>query len=938
MTTNEKTDYKHTLNLPRTDFPMQAKLNVREPERLAKWAQMDLARKILEKREQEGAPNFCLHDGPPYANGDIHIGHALNKVLKDLVVRYKTMAGHRSYYVPGWDCHGLPIEQKVLQKLGHKARSMPAIEIRRQCHDYARKWVDVQREQFKRLGVGGDWEHPYLTLDPAIEHGILSAFRDLVARGLVNKGFRPVYWDPVYQTALAEAEIEYETHVSDSIYVKFPLIDSESVEALKGLANVSLVIWTTTPWTLPANLAVCLHPDFEYVALAVGAEHFIVARELVESFRKECKIGEARVAATLRAQPLEKMTCRHPIFEDRTSLVILGEHVTLEAGTGCVHTAPGHGVEDFVVGKRYALPVFVPVDNAGRFTADYPEMEGVNVFDANPRLVEKLRVSGLLLGHAKFEHQYPYSWRSHQPIIFRATEQWFMDLDAQGVRRQALEAIDQVQWIPNWGRERIYSMVEQRPDWCLSRQRSWGVPIPAIRSKRDGKSILHPGLIDRFLDLVAKQGTDAWFTEPLESFWPADFTGETGETRPEDFDKEFDILDVWFDSGSTSLSVCERREGLGFPVALYLEGSDQHRGWFQSSLLVAVGARGRAPYEAVLTHGFILDGEGVAMSKSKGNVISPQQIVEKIGADGLRLWVVSEDYRADIKLSPDLLRQTSEAYRRIRNTFKFLIGNLYDFEPARDGLAVGDLEEFDRWMLGQLGELTGRVRRAYENYEFHRIYHLVHTFCSVQISALYVDVVRDRLYCSAPADATRRAAQTVCHALLDTLTRLVAPVLVFTADEVWEFGRLGPEPSVHMADLPAPPGEWEDAALREKFERLLALRGEVAKALEEARRAKTIGGNLDAQVSIAAGTAEEAEFCTKNIALLRNLFIVSHVRVDAAPAAGLTGALWRIEVKAAAGRKCERCWMIGPQVASEGKHTGLCPRCAEVVGRIDPSS
>ena len=930
-----KLDYKQTINLPQTAFPMQAKLPEREPQRLAKWQAEDLAGRILKNRE--GAPNYCLHDGPPYANGDIHIGHALNKILKDLIVRYKTMTGHYALYVPGWDCHGLPIEQKVIQKLGNKIREMAPAEIRRQCHDYAMKWVDTQREQFKRLGIGGDWDHPYLTLDPAVETGILGAFRDLAAKGLVHKGFRPVYWDPVYQTALAEAEIEYETHTSDSIYVKFPLVDAGSVPALGGLKNVSIVIWTTTPWTLPANLGICLHPDFEYVALTAGEEHYIVAKELAESFRKACDLPEATLAATMTAADLVGKHARHPIFTDKTSLVILGSHVTLEAGTGCVHTAPGHGVDDFNVGKANGLPVFVPVDGAGRYTAEYPEMQGVNVFEANPRIVEKLRGEGHLLAASKIQHQYPFSWRSHKPIIFRATEQWFMYLDDGGVRERAMQAIDtEVQWIPSWGRDRIYNMVSARPNWCLSRQRSWGVPIPSIHSKSEGKSILCLPLIEKFIEVVREKGTDAWFTEPLEAFWPEGYVYEpTGESRPEQFEKEFDILDVWFDSGATSIAVCEARPGLKRPASLYLEGSDQHRGWFQSSLLVGIGTRDQAPYEACLTHGFVLDEKGEAMSKSKGNVISPQEIVNRLGADGLRLWVISEDYRSDLRISKNILDHIAEAYRRIRNTFRFLIGNLADFDPACDAVAVEELEESDRWALGQLGELVARVTEAYDTYEFHRIYHMVHGFCSVQLSALYLDIIKDRLYCSAPGDATRRSAQTVCHAMLDTIVRLVAPVLVFTADEVWEFAKLGPEASVHLADYPKARPEWQmPEALAAKWATLLELRGEVGKVLEEARRAKAIGHSLDAEVAIEAKNAEDFEFLTKNIALLKNLFIVSHVRVTFEGSNNQSQSSWKIAVSPAPGAKCERCWMIDPQVGEDAKHPGLCPRCADVVKRI----
>ncbi len=933
MSKQEKVDYKDTLNLPRTDFPMQAKLPQREPEMLARWQEQDLYGQIL--RERADAATYCLHDGPPYANGDIHMGHALNKVLKDLLVRYKTMTGHRVYFVPGWDCHGLPIEQKVLQdiqKRGERARDLEPITIRRRCHDYALKWVDVQREQFKRLGVMADWDHPYLTIQPEVEAGILSALRDIVARGLVRKGFRPVFWDTEFQTALAEAEIEYEEHVSDSIYVKFPLIDAQAVAGLEAFANLSIVIWTTTPWTLPANLAVSLHPDFEYVVVAVGDEHYIVAKELLAAFAKACSLENPEVVGKVDPRSLERRLCRHPIFADKTSMVVLGDHVTLETGTGCVHTAPGHGADDFLIGRRYELPVFVPVNEAGRFTAEVPEWEGLKVFDANPRIVEKLRADGILLAHSKYRHQYPYSWRSHKPIIFRATEQWFMDLEAGAVRECALGAIDnQVEWIPAWGRERIRNMVEARPDWCLSRQRSWGVPIPSIRSKTEGKSILDLRLVERFIERVREEGTDCWFTRPLEDFWPEGFVYEpTGESRPEQFEKEYEVLDVWFDSGTTHISVLEARAGLASPASMYLEGSDQHRGWFQASLLVGIGARDRAPFERVLTHGFVLDEKGEAMSKSKGNVISPKEVIDQIGADGLRLWVVSEDYRSDVSIARDKLKQISEAYRRIRNTFKFLLSNLYDFDPAVDAVPEQGLEELDRWALHQLAELVERVTGAYDRYEFHRVYHYVHNFCAVTLSALYLDITKDRLYCSGQADSTRRAAQTVCHALLDTLVRLVAPVLVYTADEVWQFGRLGAQASVHLVDFPQARPQWRDGELAARWERLLELRGEVSRSLEEARRAGRIGHSLDAAVALVARDEAEAEFLSNQLALLKNLFIVSDVQVRQ-PSQGEPGA---ILVEKASGAKCERCWKIDPDTGRRPEHPGLCPRCADVVKRI----
>ena len=934
MSTQEQMDYKPTINLPKTDFPMKAALTEREPERLARWESSRLYDQILANRAD--APDFSLHDGPPYANGNIHIGHALNKILKDLVTRYKSMAGFRSYYVPGFDCHGLPIEQKVLSDLKGKAATMSPAEIRALCHAEAVKWIGVQIEQFKRLGIQGDWDHPYRTLDHDVEVGILQALRDMIARGFVRKGFKPVLWDPVYRTALAEAEIEYATHVSDSIYVKFPLIDSESVPGLAGLANVSLVIWTTTPWTLPANLAVSLNPDFEYVVIGYGDEHYIVARGLAEAFIAACKLSPASVVATVNPRDLERKTAQHPIFDDKTSLIILGEHVTLEAGTGAVHTAPGHGVDDFNVGKRYGLDVFVPVDGAGNYTEDYPAMQGVNIFKANPEIVELLRASGLLVGHSKYEHQYPHSWRSHKPVIFRATAQWFIELDTSGIREKALKAIDEdVQWIPAWGRDRIFNMVTARPEWCLSRQRAWGVPIPSIRSKQTGDSVLDIRIVEKLMERVATSGTDVWFTEPLEAFWPEGFVYEpTGENKPEDFEKEFDIVDVWFDSGSTHIAVLEKREGLSSPAAMYLEGSDQHRGWFQSSLLIGIGTRDCPPFKNVLTHGFILDGKGEAMSKSKGNVISPAEIIKEMGADGLRLWVVSEDYRADMKISKDILKRVSEAYRRIRNTFRFLLGNISDFDPAQHALPVDQLDGHDRYTLAQLNELIEKVGAAFESYEYHRIYHLAHNFCAVTLSARYLDMIKDRMYCSAPADATRRSAQTTSYAIAQTLARLLAPVLVFTMDEVWEFGKFGPESSVHLADFPKPNPQWAATPeLNAKWERLLDAKSIANVALERAREEKTIGNSLDAAVTLTPRNDEEREFLTKNLANLKYLFIVSQVEIEASNADSGAEALLARVVKASGG-KCERCWTIDPEVGRHAGHPGLCPRCVDVVKRV----
>ena len=927
--TQESKTYRPTVLTPRTDFPMRANLPEREPERLARWEALGLYNRLQELRQ--GRPTFILHDGPPYANGDIHLGHALNKTLKDIVVRYKSLKGFRAPFVPGWDCHGLPIEQQVLKEIGPAIHDLPPIEIRRRCHAYAARYLNLQREQFKRLGVLGDWDRPYATFTPDYEVGILSLFRDLVARGLVRKGRRTVHWDPVFRTALAEAEIEYHEHTSDSIYVRFPLRNVERYPSLAGLGPVDLVIWTTTPWTLPANRAVCLHPGLPYVVLAHDGRRSIVAEGLAEAFLKACGLS-GRSVARLRASELERAECDHPIFSDRRSLVVLGEHVTLDMGTGCVHTAPGHGREDFAIGQRYGLEIAVPVDERGRFTQAYPAMAGVDVFEANPRIIEELRRRGLLLAAGKIVHEYPYSWRSRRPIIFRATEQWFLELDEGNLRQKALQAIDQaVQWIPPWGRERIRAMVAARPDWCLSRQRAWGVPIPAVRSKRSGTSILDLGILEAFIAGVADRGSDVWFTEPLSAFWPENFVYEpTGESRPEEFDKEFDVLDVWFDSGASHVACLERDPRLAAPADLYLEGSDQHRGWFQSSLLTSIGGRDRPPFRQVLTAGFVLDEQGRAMSKSLGNVISPSDLMERYGADILRLWVASEDYQADMRASEEILQRVAEAYRRIRNGLRFLLGNLHDFDPAACYIDFTQLEEIDRWMLSLLAGLVETVDQAYATYEFHRVYHSIYGFCNAELSTVYLDVIKDRLYCSAPGDPTRRAAQTVLYEALRTLTPLLAPIVPFTSDEVWEYGRL-PGQSVHLSQLPDPDRRWRDLPLEAKWGRLLALRDEVSVALEAARRARTIGHSLDALLVLNPRDEAERRFVSENLALLENLLIVSDLRL------GEIGGDrdGRLKVLQAEGRKCERCWKMDLRVGEAADHPTLCPRCVDVIRRLE---
>jgi len=922
-------NFKDSLNLPRTGFPMRANLGSREPERLAHWESCNLYQQVLSKNE--GGPSFILHDGPPYANGDIHLGHALNKIIKDIIVRYKSMRGFHAPYVPGWDCHGLPIEQIILKRIGEKVNEMKPEQLRELCRENAAKYVNIQREQFKRLGVAGDWERPYLTFDSQYEAGVLRCLRDLVARGLVRRGFRTVHWDPVFRTALAEAEIEHHSHVSDSIYVRFPLRNPAEFKELNGLSNVSLVIWTTTPWTLPANLGVCLHPEFDYVAISHGEQTYVVAEALAESFLKACKIENGAIGAKFKAASFERGECGHPIFPDRTSLIMLGKHVTLEQGTGCVHTAPGHGSDDFEVGRRYGLPVVVPVDDSGCFTAEYPDMEGVSVFDANPKIVTALSEKGLLVGAGKITHEYPYSWRSNHPIIFRATEQWFMELGEGNVREKALAAIDgDVQWIPHWGQARIRSMVENRPDWCLSRQRAWGVPIPAIRSKKSGKSILDVRVIDSFIKVVEEKGSDAWFIEPLERFLPEGFVHEpTGESSPEDFEKQYDILDVWFESGASHIACLEQDERLSSPADLYLEGSDQHRGWFQSALLTAMGSRDRAPFRAVLTHGFILDGKGNAMSKSKGNVISPLKLTNKTGADVLRLWVISEDYSNDMAISDEILKHIGEAYRNIRNALRYQLGNLYDFDPQANATPPEQLWPIDAWALHKTAGLIRQVTEAYEAYEFHKIYQLCNKFCAVTLSATYHDILKDRLYTYGDNSPGRRSAQTVLHSILQTLMRLLAPVLVFTTDEAYSFSSSDSElteGSIHLQSWPEDLETRLDPETISEVEQLLKVSNLVNEKLESLRREKIIGQSLEAAVSFSGGRNNaQYKLLQKHEPSLTEICIVSQINLTESPDPDESLS---IEAVHAEGERCPRCWRWLNELV-KAQPADVCSRCQE---------
>ncbi|MHB8926974.1 MAG: isoleucine--tRNA ligase [Bacillota bacterium] len=922
-------DYSQTLNLPKTDFPMRANLPQREPEIQKKWDGIDIYG--LVRRAHAGRDKFILHDGPPYANGDIHIGTAMNKILKDIVVKFKSLQGFDSPYVPGWDTHGLPIERQAMKAEGLKREDVTAVQLRARCREFALKYRDIQREEFKRLGVRGDWDDPYLTLKPEYEARQIEVFGEMARRGFIYKGLKPVYWCPVDQTALAEAEIEYAEKRSPSVYVKFPVVDGKGVIPEK---DTYVVIWTTTLWTIPANLAITLNPDLEYVVLRTEKGRLVVARDLVDPVMKEIELGEASVDKTFTGRELEGARCRHPFF-DRDSVIILGDHVTLEQGTGCVHTAPGHGQEDFEVGRKYNLPVLNPVAGDGKFTAEAGPFAGLFHEDASKPIAEELERRGMLLKLGFIRHEYPHCWRCKSPVIFRATEQWFASVE--GFRKDALKAIDEVEWIPAWGRERIHNMVADRQDWCISRQRVWGVPIPVFYCADCGEPLITKESIAAVADLFRRHGSDAWFaTEAAEILAKGTKCGSCGGGK---FRKESDIMDVWFDSGTSHAAVLETRDALRWPADLYLEGSDQHRGWFQSSLLTGVATRGRAPYRAVLTHGFVVDGEGRKMSKSIGNVIYPEKVIKQYGADILRLWVSSSDYKDDVRVSDDILKQMAEVYRKIRNTTRFLLGNLNDFDPARDRVPYDKLQEIDRFALHRLQGLIGRVTKAYADYEFHLVYHDVHNFCVLDMSAFYLDVLKDRLYTSKAGSTARRAAQTVLYDILEALVRLIAPVLTHTAEEIWGYlpaaaDRPG---SVQLADWPVARPELADEKLAGRWERLLAVREDVLKTLETARQAKAIGNSLEAETVIWA-SGEDRKLLEEFRDQLATVFIVSVVTLapeGEKPAAEALRGERRpdlaVQVRTAPGAKCERCWTYSPTVGTDEAHPGLCDRCRSAI-------
>ncbi|MFP4573106.1 MAG: isoleucine--tRNA ligase [Desulfobacterales bacterium] len=931
-------DYKKTLNLPQTGFPMKASLAAREPEQLKKWENENLYELI--RKQSGGRKAFILHDGPPYANGNIHIGTALNKILKDIVVRSRQMSGFNSEYVPGWDCHGLPIEHNVDKSLGSKKKSMSSSEIRLECRKYAEKYIDVQRSEFKRLGVMGDWENPYLTMNFAYEAEIARQCCKFALNGSLYRSKKPIYWCCSCGTALAEAEIEYGDESSPSVFVAFPMADDpgELDSALSG-KNVFVVIWTTTPWTLPANLAVALHPEFKYAAVETKKHGvLILARDLVENCMEVFGASDYKIIADIDPSAMENIRLKHP-FIDRTSLVVLAKHVTLEAGTGCVHTAPGHGREDYEIGLEYGLDAYSPLDEKGCFTNEVPEYEGKFVFAADSEIIQRMKNDGTLLASQQLTHSYPHCWRCKKPVIFRATPQWFISMEKTGLRQKALEAIDTVQWIPAWGRERIYSMIKHRPDWCVSRQRAWGVPITMFYCADCGELVINSEIAERVYSAFLEKGADIWFEKEAGFFLPE------GTVCPGcgsgSFEKETDILDVWFDSGVSHAAVLDARESLTWPADLYLEGSDQHRGWFHSSLLTAVGLKGAAPYRSVLTHGFVVDGEGKKMSKSQGNVIAPKKVIDRYGAEILRLWVAASDYKDDIRISENILKQLSDAYRRIRNTCRFMLGNLYDFAHGHNNIELSEMPDMDRFMLHRLQGLIERCTRAYDEYEYHVVYHSLYNYCTIDLSSVYLDILKDRLYTSPAESAARRSAQTVMFQTLIAITRIMAPILPFTAEEIWSFAPQWKdmEKSVHLADFPEVKAEFRDEDLAQKWETLLKIRGEATRCMETARAQKVIGHSLDASLGLAAAP-DLYNLLDSYSADLRAFFIVSAVQLlplqqadDSFSDTLIQGLKIRVEPSCA--EKCQRCWVHDQTVGTDSRHPEICARCSGALEKTE---
>jgi isoleucyl-tRNA synthetase len=935
----EPLELKKTLNLPKTDFPMRASLPQNEPKQLAAWQEANIYERILEARK--GKPLFELHDGPPYPTGEIHLGTGLNKILKDLVVKTKSMAGYYAPYVPGWDCHGLPIETQVEKELGGKGKVPPA-EFRRLCREFATRYVEQHKRDFKRLGIFGRWSDPYLTMSFDYEATIAGAFLEFMEKGFVYRGRKPVYWCIHDSTALAEAEVQHEDHTSPSIWVKFPVVGGGKADAANIGSDVSAVIWTTTPWTIPHNRALAFHPDFDYAVVETEKGALLLATERIPALQAECGIKEARVRTTLKGRAFEGMKFQHPFLPIQVP-GILASYVTLDQGSGIVHTAPGHGVDDFNSGIKYNLEIYAPIDDRGVYLEGLPEYKGKDVFSANPIIVKLLADRGALLGHHDYKHSYPHCWRCHNPVIFRATEQWFIKMDqaAHGanitLRAETLEKIRGVKWIPDWGEERMSEMIAGRPDWCVSRQRFWGVPIIVFYCDACGTRLEDYAALRNVVRWFEKEGADAWYKHTPEELLPEGTECSCGAGK---WRKENDILDVWFDSGSSHLAVLK---GPGeWPADIYLEGPDQYRGWFHSSLLIGIGIRDNAPYRGVITHGWTLDEKGQPMSKSLGNALYPAEITERWGADLLRLWVASVEYQADVKMSERVMTQLGEAYRKIRNTFRYGVNNLFDFNPARDVVPNERLEEMDRWMLELTADLVKKCRDWYTAYEFHRVYHAIHDFCVVDLSAFYYDVLKDRLYTKAAASRTRRSGQTAVWKITSALVRLVAPILVFTAEEIWRsLPKAQGEPeSVHMSVF------FDQADLRtglsaekiDVWELLSKVRSEVLKALETARNEKRINSGLEAKVLLNAGLELKAKL-NHYLPILPSLFIVSQVDFLNAVAGEYRSETipgLEITVHKADGKKCERCWNYSVHVGENRRYPTICERCSEALDEIEP--
>ncbi len=923
--------YKETINLPDTEFSMRANLSERENDYEKFWEENNIYERAIQNRK--GNEPFILHDGPPYANGDIHIGTALNKILKDIVTRYRTMQGYYSPYVPGWDTHGLPIEHKVTKEMGDKAKELSVAELREKCAEYALKYVERQKEQFRRLGVWGEWDNPYLTLRKEYEVKQVEVFGEMAKKGLFYKGKKPVHWCPSCETALAEAEVEYKEIRGPSIYVKFPLKTKVEVGGVELLPEDSfVVIWTTTPWTIPSNLAITLHPDLDYVVIKTGSDKLVMARELVEQVMKETGIDEYKIIGEpFKGTELEYEKCTHP-FEDRDSILILGRHVTLEQGTGCVHTAPGHGHDDFIVGSEYGLDVYAPMDNRGIFTEEAGRFAGMHYDKVNIKVTEILEDKGLLMNLDFIDHKYPHCWRCKGDLVFRATDQWFASIDA--IKEEAIEAVHSVDWFPAWGEERMENMISERSDWCISRQKKWGVPIPIFYCSECGEAIINDETLTAVKELFAREGSGAWYEYNATEILPEGYT--CPHCGGKKFTKEEDIMDVWFDSGVSHRAVLENRDYLNWPAEVYLEGTDQYRGWFNSSLLTAVATEGKAPYKQVVTNGFTVDAKGNKMSKSRGNVVAPMEVIKKFGADILRLWVTSSDFKYDMNVSDKILEQNSEVYRRIRNTFRFILGNIGDFDVNVNYIPFAERREIDRWIVIRLQEVIKNLNNAYEKYEYHRVYHDIHNFCAVEMSSLYADIIKDRLYTDGTDSISRRSAQSSLYDILITLVKLVSPVLVHTAEEVWQYL---PEvdrenESVFLSDWPEIKSEYFDEVLMERWDGLLQIRKDVSKALELAREGKIIGNSLEAKVILKPVNVEQTEFLEENYDKLADLFIVSQVEIvnnieDNCHHGDLTGI--SVSVKEAEGKKCVRCWKYSTTVGQDEEYEDVCARCVAVL-------